>query len=237
MTSWMQRTEALLGEAKVQKLRNSKVVILGIGGVGSFTCEAIARSGIGEITVVDKDIVDVTNINRQLIATTKTIGIDKVEVIKERILEINPLCKVNMFKTFVSVDNFDKIIDKNVDYVIDAIDTITSKIELVVWCNNNNIKLISCMGAGNKLDPTKFKVADIYKTNVCPLAKVMRKELKKRNIKSLKVVYSDELPLIPTWKKGDVEDYSKRKKATPASVSFIPSVAGLILAGEVIKDI
>lgn len=237
MTSWLQRSEALLGKIGVENLKNKKVVILGIGGVGSFTSEAIARSGIGTIYVVDKDIVDVTNINRQLIATTKTIGLDKVEIIKERILEINPKCEVKMFKTFVNVDNFEEIIEKDVDYVIDAIDTITSKIELAVWCNSNNIKLISCMGAGNKIDPTKFEVDDIFKTSVCPLAKVMRKELKKRNVKKLKVVYSKELPQKPIWENEELSDYKKRNKATPASVSFVPSVAGLIIAGEVIKDL
>ncbi|GAA0182908.1 tRNA threonylcarbamoyladenosine dehydratase [Clostridium sediminicola] len=237
MTTWLQRSEALLGKNSVQNLKNKKVVILGIGGVGSFTAEAIARSGIGKIYVVDKDIVDITNINRQLIATTKTIGLDKVKIVKDRILEINPLCEVKVFKTFVNMDNFEDIIGRDVDYVIDAIDTITSKIELAVWCNSNNINLISCMGAGNKIDPTKFEVDDIFKTSICPLAKVMRKELKKRNIKKLKVVYSKELPQKPIWENEEIGDYNKKNKDTPASVSFVPSVAGLIMAGEVIKDL
>ncbi|WP_461207752.1 tRNA threonylcarbamoyladenosine dehydratase [Clostridium sp. DL1XJH146] len=237
MEVWLQRTVALIGEEKVNLLSEKKVVILGIGGVGSFTCESIARAGIGNIVLVDKDIIDITNINRQIIATSKTVGKSKVETMKERILDINPKCNVEIHKVFIEKSNFSEIIKGKVDYVIDAIDTITSKIELAVWCDNNNIKLISSMGTGNKLDPTKFKVDDIYKTKTCPLAKVMRRELKKRQIKKLKVVFSEEQPLKPNFKEEELSDYNIRKKSTPASISFVPSVAGLIIAGEVIKDL
>lgn len=230
---WLTRTEKIIGKDNIQKLKESKVIILGIGGVGSFTCEAIARSGIGKIVLVDKDEVDISNINRQIIATTKTIGKSKVEVMKNRILEINPCCKVEVYKTFINEDNIKDIIDKDVNYVIDAIDTVSSKIALAVWCNENNIKLISSMGTGNKLDPTEFKVADIYTTKVCPLAKVMRRELKKRGVKKLKVLYSEEIPIKQTKDNVDKE----KRKQSPGSISFVPSCAGLIIAGEVIKDI
>lgn len=230
---WLTRTEKIIGKDSIEKLKESKVVILGIGGVGSFACEAIARSGIGKIVLVDKDEVDISNINRQIIATTKTIGKSKVEVMKNRIFEINPCCKVEVYKEFISEDNIKDLIDKDVNYVIDAIDTISSKIALAVWCNENNIKLISSMGTGNKLDPTEFKVADIYSTKVCPLAKVMRRELKKRGVKKLKVLYSEEIPIKQTKDNIDKE----KRKQSPGSISFVPSCAGLIIAGEVIKDI
>ena len=217
------RTELLIGKEQLQNLQKSKVAIFGIGGVGSFTVEALARAGIGNFILVDKDVVDETNLNRQIIATTKTIGESKVKVAKKRILEINPNANVEIYQEFFLPET-QGILDESIDYIIDAVDTVTAKIELVVRANQMNIPIISSMGTGNKLDPTRFEVTDIYKTSVCPLAKVMRKELKSRKIKKLKVVYSKEEPI-------------KLNSKTPGSISFVPSVAGLILAGEVIKDI
>ncbi len=227
MQNQFSRTELLIGKEAVEKLQRSKVAIFGIGGVGSYVVEALVRAGIGSFILVDKDIIDLTNLNRQIIATTKTLGRPKVEVEKERILEINPNAKVEIYQEFF-MPNSKEFFDNTVDYIVDAIDTVTAKIELIVRANKFNIPIISCMGTGNKLDPTMFEVTDIYKTSVCPLAKVLRKELKKRRIDRLKVVYSKEEPI----KKTDIE-YSN----VPASISFVPSVAGLIIAGEVIKDI
>lgn len=223
------RTELLIGKENLEKLKNSKVAIFGIGGVGSFVLEALARAGIGNFILVDKDNVDLSNLNRQIIATRKTVGKPKVEVAKERILEINPNAKVEIYKEFFMPET-EGILDSTMSYVVDAIDTVTAKIELVKRAQELNIPIISSMGTGNKLDPTKFEVSDIYKTSVCPLAKVMRKELKARKIKKLKVVYSKELPI----KAARNEEVIKQ---IPGSISFVPSVAGLIIAGEVIKDI
>ena len=223
------RTEVLIGEENLEKLKNSKVAIFGIGGVGSFVVEALTRAGIGNFILVDKDNVDLSNLNRQIIATRKTVGKPKVEVAKERILEINPNAEVEIYKEFFMPET-EGILDSTISYVVDAIDTVTAKIELVKRAQELNIPIISSMGTGNKLDPTKFEVSDIYKTSVCPLAKVMRKELKARKIKKLKVVYSKELP-IKVAKNEEVI------KQIPGSISFVPSVAGLIIAGEVIKDI
>ena len=223
------RTELLIGKEKIEKLKNSKVAIFGLGGVGSYVLEACVRAGIGNLVLVDKDEVDITNLNRQIIATRKTIGKPKVEVAKERILEINPEANVEIYQEFFMPET-KGILDESIDYIVDAVDTVTAKIELVVRANKLNIPIISSMGTGNKLDPTKFEVADIYKTSVCPLAKVMRKELKTRGIKKLKVVYSKEEP-IKRQANNEV------RKQVPASISFVPSVAGLIIAGEVIKDI
>ncbi|NEZ47982.1 tRNA threonylcarbamoyladenosine dehydratase [Clostridium niameyense] len=229
---WLQRTSFLIGKEEVLKLKNSKVIVLGAGGVGSFAIEALTRAGVGNIVIVDKDTVDITNINRQIHASVNTIGKDKVEVMKERILSINPQCNVSIFKVFIKEENIEDIIDKDTDYVIDAIDTVSSKISTIVWCKKNNINIISSMGTGNKLDPTKFEIADIYDTKVCPLAKVMRYELKRRKIKTLKVLYSQEKPNtrynVPL---------NENKRPIPASISFVPPCAGLIIAGEVIKDI
>lgn len=233
MQHFLSRTERIIGSENVEKLKNSKVVILGVGGVGGFATEAIARSGVGTIVLVDKDEVDITNINRQIIATNSTIGQPKVEVMKNRILDINPKCNVIVNKVFIDESNISDLIDKSADYVVDAIDTISSKISVAVWCEKNNIRLISSMGMGNKLDPTKIKVSNVYKTSVCPLAKVMRHELKKKNIKKLKVVYSEEQPIKP---RISPEEANMRKKA-PGSIAFVPSVGGLIIASEVIKDI
>ncbi len=218
------RTERLIGKEGIKALNQAKVAIFGIGGVGSFVVEALARAGIENFILVDNDEVDQTNINRQIIATHKTIGKPKVEVAKERILEINPNAKVEVHQEFFTKDS-KGILDNTISYIVDAVDTVTAKIELVIQANQLSIPIISCMGTGNKLDPTKFEVADIYKTSVCPLAKVMRKELKLRGIPNLKVVYSKEEPI------------KQEVKTTPASISFVPSVAGLIMAGEVIKDI
>ena len=238
------RTELLIGKEKIEKLQNSKVAIFGIGGVGSYVVEGLARAGIGNFILIDKDIVSVTNINRQIIATTKTIGKPKVEIAKERILEINPLAKVEIFQEFFCVENiklFNKI--KDVDYIVDAIDTISSKIELIVNANNNNVPIISCMGTGNKLDPTKFEITDIYKTSVCPLAKAIRKRLKEIGIQKLKVLYSKEEPIkIEDNTKENMEmvkikENELNNNKIIGSISFVPSVAGLIISGEVIKDI
>ena len=225
MQNMFSRTELLIGKKGIEKLQKAKVAIFGIGGVGSFVVEALIRAGVSNFILVDKDVVDVTNINRQIIATNKTIGQPKVEVAKQRMLEINPEAKIQTYQEFFMPES-EEILDNTINYVVDAIDTVTAKIELVVRANRLQIPIISCMGAGNKLDPTKFEVTDIYKTNTCPLAKVMRKELKNRNINKLKVVYSKEQPIKR-------EDESR----VPASISFVPSVAGLIAAGEVIKDI
>lgn len=219
----------LIGKEAIEKLNKAKVAIFGIGGVGSYVVEGLARAGIGNFILIDNDEVALSNINRQIIATHKTVGKSKVEVSKERILDINPNAEVEIYKEFFLPES-DEIIDKTVDYIVDAIDTITAKIELVIRADRLNIPIISSMGTGNKLDPTRFEVTDIYKTSVCPLAKVMRRELKTRGIKSLKVVYSKEEPI-------KISENLEEKKKIPASISFVPSVVGLIIAGEVIKDI
>lgn len=231
MLNRFSRTELLIGKEGIKKLQKAKVSIFGIGGVGSFVVEALARAGIGNFILVDKDVVSLTNLNRQIIATTKTLGRPKVEVAKERILEINSEANIKTYEEFFMPESTD-ILDSTVDYIVDAIDTVTAKIELVVRANKHDIPIISSMGTGNKLEPTKFEVTDIYKTSVCPLAKVMRKELKARNIKELKVVYSKEEPV-----KHKMEEIESNNKQTQGSISFVPSVAGLIIAGEVVKDI
>ncbi len=232
MLNQFSRTQMLIGSVAMEKLHASKVIIFGVGGVGGYCTEALIRSGIENIDVVDNDKVSITNINRQIIATTKTIGQYKVDVIKQRMLEINPRAKVNTYKTFYLPENSLEFDFSKYDYVIDAIDTVKSKIELVVRANETNTKIISAMGAGNKLNPLAFEVADIYKTSVCPLARVMRGELKKRNIKHLKVVYSKETPVKPL---ENLENSPKRQ--TPSSIAALPSVMGLIIAQEVIKDL
>lgn len=247
MLNQFSRTELLIGKESIEKLQNSKVAVFGIGGVGSFVVEGLVRAGIGNFILVDDDKVCLTNLNRQIIATRKTVGKPKVEVARDRILEINPNANVEIFQEFF-MPNSRKILDETVSYVVDSIDTVTAKIELVVRAGKLNIPIISSMGTGNKLDPTKFEVTDIYKTSVCPLAKVMRKELRARNIKGLKVVYSKEEPIKPdknlecSCKTGCICPPGTVRKCTaknqiPGSISFVPSVAGLIIAGEVIKDI
>ena len=222
MENQFSRTELIIGKEKVEMLKKSKVAIFGIGGVGSYVVEGLARAGIGNFILVDKDVVSISNINRQIIATHETVGKDKVDVAKKRILEINPDAKIEIYKEFFMPETTG-ILDDSIDYIIDAIDTVTAKIELIVRANNLNIPIISCMGTGNKLDPTRFEVSDIYKTSVCPLAKVMRKELKTRGIKKLKVLYSKEEAI--------------KTEGNIGSLSFVPSVAGLIISGEVIKDL
>ena len=225
----LSRTSLLLGEEKVNRLKSSVVAVFGVGGVGGFVVEALARSGVGTLILIDGDVVAESNINRQIIALTSTVGKPKVEVMKERILDINPDAKVVVYNQFFEKENADKIDISKADYVVDCIDRVTNKVDLIEWVKRQNKKVISAMGAGNKLDPTKFEVADIYKTSVCPLAKIMRKLLKERNIQDLKVVYSKELPI-----KND-EKYEG--KAVCGSVAFVPSCMGLIMAGQVIKDL
>mgnify|MGYP006069865605 CR=1 FL=1 len=224
--NWLNRTEALIGKENLENLKKSNIVVFGLGGVGSYVVEGLVRAGIQSICIIDKDIVDITNINRQLIADTETVGKAKVDVQEERILKINPLAKVTKLKEFVNKDNIEEIMNEttHIDYVVDAIDTVSSKLEIIKYCNKNNIKIISCMGTGNKLDASKFEITDIYKTSVCPLAKVIRKELKKLNIPKLTVLYSKEEP-------------RKTNISTPASISFVPSVAGLLIAGKVVQDL
>lgn len=231
------RTKRLLGADAMTKLDNAHVAVFGIGGVGGHAVDALVRSGIAEITIVDSDEVAESNINRQLIATTKTVGRKKVEVMKERLLEINPDVQVHIYDCFFLPETREQFDFTKYDYVIDAVDTVTAKLALVEACKEADVPIISSMGAGNKLDPTAFEVTDIYKTSVCPLAKVMRKELKARGIKHLKVVYSKEIPLEPIEDAAFVSDEKRARRATPGSIAFVPSVAGLILAGEVVKDI
>lgn len=223
MENRFSRTEALLGEWAMEKLKKARVAVFGIGGVGGHVVEALVRSGVGAVDIVDSDKVCLSNLNRQIIATESSIGKYKVDVMKERILDINPEAVVNVHKCFYLPETKDEFDFSQYSYVVDAVDTVTAKIQLVMEAAEAGVPIISSMGAGNKLDPTAFQVADIYKTSVCPLAKVMRRELKKRGIKKLKVVYSKEQPVV--------------KNAVPASVAFVPSVVGLIIAGEVIKDL
>ena len=227
---WNSRTELLIGKDAIKKLENAKVGVYGIGGVGSFVAEGLARSGIGHLILIDNDVISISNLNRQIHADTKTIGKKKVDVMKERILNINPNAKVDVYMANDIKEGEESIIDETFSYVIDAVDTISTKLKLVEKANEVNVPIIAAMGAGNKLDPTKFEVTDIYKTSVCPLAKVMRKELKKRNIKKLKVVYSKEEP-------NKNNENNTQEKRVPGSISFVPSVMGLIIASEVIKDI
>lgn len=231
MEEQFSRTALLIGEEGLEKLKSSKVAVFGIGGVGGYVVEALARSGVGTLDLIDNDKVAISNLNRQIIATRKTIGQDKVDAAKERLLDINPNININTHKTFFMPETSENFNFENYDYIVDAIDTVSGKIELVVKANKSNTPIISSMGAGNKMDAAAFEVADIYKTSVCPLAKVMRHELKKRNIKNLKVVYSKELPF-----KHDNIDVDTKKRI-PASNAFVPAVAGLIIAGEVIKDL
>lgn len=221
------RTELLIGKEGIDKLQKAKVAIFGIGGVGSFVVEGLARAGIGNLIIVDYDKYDITNINRQLGALHSTIGKYKVDVMKERILNINPNAIVEAYRPDEIEGGETNIIDSSITYIVDAIDTMENKIKLIEKANSENINIITATGAGNKLDPTKFEIADIYKTSVCPVCRILRKELKNRNIKKLKVVYSKEVP----------QKVSQNDNKTLGSISFVPSVAGLIIAGEVVKDI
>lgn len=230
MDSQFSRTVGLIGEEKLKILKNSAVAVFGVGGVGSFCAEALARAGVGTLLLVDNDTINETNINRQLYALNSTVGQYKVDVAKDRILDINPSANVTVYKTFYQKD---KLIDlTGLDYIVDAIDTVTSKILLVENAKKAGVKIISSMGTGNKLDPTKFQVADIKKTSVCPLARVMRRELKARGINTLKTVFSTETAITPYGM-----EIPEGKRQVPASISFVPSVAGLVIAGEVIKDL
>lgn len=248
MLNQFSRTQLLLGAEGMNRLFASRVAVFGIGGVGGFTVEALARSGIGTLDLIDDDKVCLTNLNRQLIATRKTIGTYKVDAARERILDINPNAVVHTYKTFFMPETADQFDFTQYDYVVDAIDTVTGKIALVLKAQEAGVPIISCMGAGNKMDPTAFEVADIYKTSMCPLAKVMRRELKKRNVKHLKVVYSKEQAMTPQdddtiscrtnciCPPGTARKCTQRRQV-PGSNAFVPSVAGLIIAGEVVKDL
>lgn len=247
MENQFSRTELLVGKLGVEKLKKSVVAVFGVGGVGSYAIEALARAGIGTFYLYDDDKVSLSNINRQLIATHNTLGKYKVNIMKERILSINPTAKVYDNVLFYNKESNDKIDMSNFDYVVDAIDTVSAKLILIEKATSQGVKIISSMGAGNKLDPTKFEVSDIYKTSVCPLARVMRNELKKRKIKKLKVVYSKEVARKPIIEEKDYQKLCQstameqrgnaQKRQVPASISFVPSVVGLIIAGEVVKDI
>jgi len=242
------RTELLLGKEAMEVLERSTVAVFGIGGVGTYAVEALARSGVGGLALFDDDVVCMTNINRQLIATVKTVGMKKAEVMRSRVLEINPKCRVEAHECFYGAENADSIPLKGYDYIVDAIDTVSSKLLLIERAKSAGVPIISSMGAGNKLDPTRFEVADIYGTSVCPLARVMRRELRARGIGSLKVVYSKEEVITPVETEslsckencvcppGSTRNCTVRRQV-PGSVAFVPSVAGLILAGEVIKDL
>lgn len=248
MLTQFSRTELLFGKEAMDKLAGSKVAVFGIGGVGGYVCEALVRSGVGAFDLIDDDKVCLTNLNRQIIATRSTVGKYKTDVMRDRMLDINPNVEVEVHKCFFLPENADDFPWDSYDYVVDAVDTVTAKIALVMKCKEKNIPIISSMGAGNKLDGSQFKVADIYKTKVCPLAKVMRRELKKRGVKKLKVVYSEEIPTRPIedmaiscrnnciCPPGEEHKCTERRDI-PGSVAFVPSVAGLIIAGEVAKDL
>lgn len=248
MLNQFSRTQLLIGEEGINRLKGAKVAVFGIGGVGGYVCEALVRSGVGAFDLIDDDKVCLTNLNRQIIATRKTVGKYKVDVMKERILDINPDADVQVHKCFFLPENAADFPFEEYDYIVDAVDTVTAKISLVMKAKELNIPIISSMGAGNKLDASLFKVADIYQTKVCPLAKVMRRELKKRGVKKLKVVYSEEQPMTPIEDRaiscrsncicppGAAHKCTERR-AIPGSVAFVPSVAGLIIAGEVVKDL
>lgn len=231
------RTELLLGKPAMDKLAASHVAVFGVGGVGSYAAEGLARSGIGKLTLVDYDHIDLTNINRQIHATHKTIGQAKVEVMKERIQDINPQAKVVTYQRFYEPGQDEDMIGADCNYIIDAMDTVTAKLELIVQAQLKGIPIISSMGAGNKLDPSRFEVDDIYNTSVCPLAKVMRRELRQRGIEALKVVYSREQPLKPLLDESNAHMIPAKRRQVPGSIAFVPSVAGLILAGEVVRDL
>ena len=248
MLDQFSRTQLLLGPEAMEKLHSKRVAVFGIGGVGGYVCEALVRSGIGAFDLIDDDKVCLTNLNRQIIATRKTIGMDKVEVMRDRMLDINPDVKVEIHKCFFLPENADDFPFSEYDYVVDAVDTVTAKIELIMRAQKEGIPIISAMGAGNKLDPGRLKIADIYDTSVCPLAKVMRRELKKRNVKKLKVVYSDEEPIRPikdlsvnSEKESDSlpeeEQKHTARRSTPGSTAFVPAVAGLLIAGEIVRDL
>lgn len=228
------RTELLLGKTNIDKLKKSTVIVFGIGGVGSYVVEALTRVGVGKIVIVDKDDISISNINRQLPATQQTIGLSKVKIMKERMLSINPEITVVAKQEFYLPGRADEFLNDDLDYIVDAVDNVTAKLDLICCAKEKNIPIISSMGTGNKLDPTRLEIADIKKTSVCPLAKVMRKELRKRNVDSVKVVYSKEEPVVPMTVD---EEGNLIRSSVPGSISFVPSVAGLIIASEVVKDL
>ena len=231
------RTKLIYGEKAMDRLAKARVAVFGVGGVGGYVVEALARSGIGALDIIDNDKVCLSNINRQIIATTKTVGMFKVDAAKERISEISPDCEVRTYKTFYLPDTQDQFDFKEYDYVVDAIDTVTGKLTIIENAKRAGVPVISSMGAGNKVNPSAFEVADLYKTSVCPLAKVMRKECKKRGIDSLKVVYSKEPPIEPINDYIDSSEMAPGRRSIPGSTAFAPSVAGLIIAGEIVNDL
>lgn len=238
MSEELSRTELLFGKKGIDKLKNSYVAIFGLGGVGGYVLEALTRSGIGKVDIIDSDKISLSNINRQILATQKTIGEYKTDVAEIRAKEINPDIQIIKHNTFFSPENANNFDFLKYDYVVDAIDTVTGKLELITRCKESNVPIICAMGAGNKMKPEMFEVADISKTSVCPLAKVIRQELKKRRIKKVKVVYSKEIPIKPLYNEVQLSDTNlKNKKLPPASNAFVPSTVGLIIAGEVIKDL
>lgn len=228
------RTEMLIGQEKINKLKSSSVIVFGIGGVGGYVCEALARAGIEKISLVDNDKVDITNINRQIVALQSTVGRLKTHVMRERILDINPECEIVVYDLFFGDDTVDKFDFSTYDYVVDAIDTVSSKLLLIELCKKANVKIISSMGTGNKTDPSRFEITDIYKTSGCPLARVMRRELRKRGIKNLTVLYSNEEPKKAMFLLEEAKD---NRKIPPATISFVPPVAGMMIAGKVICDL
>lgn len=240
MQEQFSRTTLILGEAAMNILSQKRIAVFGVGGVGGHVVDALARSGIGALDLIDNDTINISNINRQLVASLSTIGRYKVEVAKEKIADINPQCRVQVYKTFYLPETKDQFDFTQYDYIVDAIDTVSGKISLVQQASESKVPIISSMGAGNKLHPEMFEIADIYSTSVCPLARVMRQELKKRNIKSLKVVYSKEKPLTPAAQdnisSSDTKE-SHTRRAIPGSTAFTPSVAGLIIAGEIVRDL
>lgn len=242
------RTELLLGKEAMARLSKAHIAVFGIGGVGGYVVEALARCGVGSFDLIDNDRVCLTNLNRQIIATTDTIGRYKVDVMKERILSVNPEARVNTYPCFYLPENESEFDFTEYSYVVDAVDTVTAKISLVLKANKAGVPIISCMGTGNKLDPTRLKIADIYETSVCPLAKVMRRELRKRNVEKLKVLYSEEEPRVPgksnsnfvsddVQNPAEAETAPKGRRSIPGSTSFVPSAAGLIIAAEVVRDL
>lgn len=236
MSEQFSRTELLLGKEAMDRLKKSRVAVFGIGGVGGYVCEALVRSGIGAFDLIDSDKVSLSNLNRQIIATRRSIGRYKTEVMKERMLDINPEIDVRIYNTFFLPENADEFPFYEYDYVVDAVDTVTAKIELVMKAEEKHVPIISSMGAGNKLDGSMFRAADIYETKICPLARVMRRELKKRGIERLRVVYSEETPIGANFGIESTDAYgNSSRKTVPGSVAFVPSVAGLIIAGEVVK--
>lgn len=248
MLDQFSRTQLLLGADAMESLNSKRVAVFGIGGVGGYVCEALVRSGIGSFDLIDDDKVCLTNLNRQIIATRKTLGKYKVEVMRDRMLEINPDAKIEIHKCFFLPENADDFAFSEYDYIVDAVDTVTAKIELIMRAQKEGVPIISAMGAGNKLDPGRLKIADIYDTKICPLARVMRRELKKRNVKKLKVVYSDEQPIRPLEDMSiscrtdsicspEVQDKHTGRRAIPGSTAFVPAVAGLLIAGEIVKDL